>query len=59
MTTYTLNTVVTEDIPTEDIVDFMLDNGSPAYLGEMYIAEWIEEVDPVGMTLGQLIAKWI
>jgi hypothetical protein len=59
MTTYTLDTVVTEDISTENIVAFMLDNGSPAKVGETYITDWIEEGDPVGMTLGQLMAEWI
>ena len=59
MTTYTLDTVVTDDIPTEAIIAFMLANGSPAKVGETYINDWIEEGDCDGSTFAELMAEWV
>ena len=59
MTTVTRETTVTAEMTTEQIVKFMLANGSPMIQGETYVSDWIEDGDPVGMTLGQLMAEWI
>jgi hypothetical protein len=59
MTTVTRETTVTAEMTTEQIVGFMLANGSPMIQGETYVSDWVEEGDPVGMTLGQLMAEWV
>ena len=59
MTTITRNTTVTTEITNEEIVQFMLGNGSPSIIGGTYLTDWIEEGDCDGATLGEIMAEWI
>jgi transcriptional regulator with XRE-family HTH domain len=50
---------ITAEMTKNEVVELMLAAGAPAVVGETYITDWVEEGDPVGMTVESLVAEWI
>ena len=51
-------TKVTAEMTNEQIVAAMIANGAKAVEGDTYITDWVEEGEPVGMKISELVEEW-
>ena len=54
----TPETIVTAEMTVMEILNAMIRNGATTTVGETYLIDWLEECDPVGVTIGDLVAEW-
>jgi hypothetical protein len=52
-------TIVTNEMTNDQIVNLMIAAGAPVVVGGTYLTDWVEEGDAVGMTIAELVAEWI